>query len=76
MIIYKAPNKKIALVEFEKFKEGWGKAYPGAIAVWEKNWKQVKQLYDYTNSITFAGFLLGSQLKYSLYFLLQFIAEI
>lgn len=49
-LVYKAPNKKVALVEFEKFKEAWAK-YPGAIAVWERNWKHIEQLYDYTNPI-------------------------
>lgn len=50
-LIYKAPNKKIALIEFEKFKEAWGKDYPGAVSVWERNWKHIEQLYDYTAPI-------------------------
>ena len=50
-LIYKAPNKKIALVEFEKFKDAWDTDYPGAVAVWERNWKHVEQLYDYTTPI-------------------------
>ena len=50
-LVYKAPNKKIALIEFQKFKEAWEKDYPGAVNVWEKNWKHVEQLYDYTNAI-------------------------
>lgn len=50
-LVYKAPNKKIALIEFQKFKEAWGKDYPGAVNVWEKNSKHVEQLYDYTNAI-------------------------
>lgn len=50
-LIYKAPNKKIALIEFEKFKEAWSSDYPGAVAVWERNWKHVEQLYDYTAPI-------------------------
>jgi len=49
--IYKAPNKKVALIEFEKFKEAWSKDYPGAVSVWERNWKHVEQLYDYTAPI-------------------------
>lgn len=32
-LIYKAPNKKVALIEFEKFKEAWGKDYPGSVSV-------------------------------------------
>ncbi len=49
-LIYKAPNKKVALPEFEKFKECWVD-YPGAIAVWDNNWNHVEQLYNYTEPI-------------------------
>lgn len=49
-LIYKAPNKKVALLEFEKFKERWSD-YPGAIRVWESNWHHVEQLYNYTGAI-------------------------
>ena len=27
------------------------KDYPGAVSVWERNWKHVEQLYDYTSAI-------------------------
>ena len=50
-LIYKAPNKKVALIEFEKFKEALGKDYPGSVSVWKRNWKHVEQLYDYTMPI-------------------------
>lgn len=49
-LIYQAPNKKVALLEFEKFKERWAE-YPGAIRVWDSNWKHVEQLYNYTDAI-------------------------
>ena len=49
-LIYKAPNKKVALLEFEKFKEAW-KEYPGAVKVWESNWAHVEQLFNYTDAI-------------------------
>lgn len=49
-LLYKAPNKKVALLEFEKFKEQWAE-YPGAIRVWVSNWKHVEQLYNYTEAI-------------------------
>lgn len=49
-LLYKAPNKKVALLEFEKFKERWHD-YPGAIKVWESNWSHVEQLYNYTDTI-------------------------
>ena len=49
-LIYQAPNKKLALLEFEKFKERWAE-YPGAIRVCDSNWKHVEQLYNYTDAI-------------------------
>lgn len=49
-LIYKAPNRKVALLEFEKFKQAW-KDYPGAVKVWANNWAHVEQLYDYTDPI-------------------------
>ena len=49
-LIYKAPNKKVALLEFEKFKERWCD-YPGAVSVWENSWNHVEQLYNYTEPI-------------------------
>lgn len=48
--IYQAPNKKVALLEFEKFKERWAD-YPGAIKVWESNFRHVEQLFNYTEAI-------------------------
>ena len=49
-LLYQAPNKKVALLELEKFRERW-QEYPGAIKVWESNWNHVEQLYNYTNAI-------------------------
>ena len=49
-LLYKAPNKKVALLEFEKFKERW-EEYPGAVNVWASNWAHVEQLYNYTEPI-------------------------
>lgn len=49
-LIYGAPNLKIAQNEFNKFKETWGK-YPGAVDVWERNFKHVEQLFDYPSDI-------------------------
>lgn len=49
-LLYKASNKKVALLEFEKFKERWAE-YPGAIKIWESNWQHVEQLYNYTDPI-------------------------
>lgn len=49
-LIYGASNLKTAQSEFEKFKTTWEK-YPGAIGVWERNFKHVEQLFDYTSNI-------------------------
>lgn len=49
-LIYRAKNKKVALLEFEKFKERWAE-YPGAVKVWANSWEHVEQLFDYTAPI-------------------------
>ena len=48
--IYGAVNIKAATAEFERFKETW-KQYPGAIAVWERNWIHVEQLFRYGSAV-------------------------
>lgn len=49
-LIYGAPNLKSALHEFEKLKNNWSK-YPGAVDVWERNFKYVEQLFNYPSDI-------------------------
>lgn len=49
-LIYGAPNLKSSLHEFEKFKHNWSK-YPGAVDVWERNFKHVEQLFNYPSDI-------------------------
>ncbi|MBP3749021.1 MAG: transposase, partial [Ruminobacter sp.] len=36
---------------FESLKEKWGSDYPGAVKVWENNFKHVRQLYNYPADI-------------------------
>lgn len=48
--IYGASNLKSANHEFEKFKNNWNK-YPGAVDIWERNFKHVEQLFDYSSDI-------------------------
>lgn len=48
--IYGAVNLKSATAEFERFKEAW-KQYPGAVAVWERNWIHVEQLFSYGSAV-------------------------
>ena len=49
-LIYGASNLKSATHEFEKFKNNWSK-YPGAVDVWERNFKHVEQLFNYPSDI-------------------------
>lgn len=49
-LIYKAVNVMEARRLFDKFKERW-KAYPGAIAVWERNFQHVEQLFNYPSDV-------------------------
>lgn len=48
--IYGAVNLKTAIAEFDRFKETW-KHYPGAVAVWERNWIHVEQLFNYGSAV-------------------------
>lgn len=48
--IYGATNLKTAKSAFEAFKNDWSR-YPGAIAVWERNWQHIEQLFDYGSAV-------------------------
>ena len=48
--VYGAASLKAAQVEFERFKETWGK-YPGAVDVWVRNWLYVEQLFNYGSTV-------------------------
>ena len=48
--VYGAPNLKAAAAAFESFCRTW-EQYPGAIEVWKRNFKFVKQLYDYGSDV-------------------------
>lgn len=47
---YGAPSLKGCKASFESFKQRWSN-YPGAIAVWERNFTHVEQLFDFGRSI-------------------------
>lgn len=49
--VYGAPSLELAHVEFEKFKETWGQKYPGAVAVWMRNFSHIEQLFDYGSAV-------------------------
>lgn len=48
--VYGAPSLKACKAEFERFKQVWSN-YPGAIDVWERNFKHVEQLYGYGSAV-------------------------
>lgn len=48
--IYAALSLKAARVEFERFCQVWDK-YPGAVAVWKRNFSHVEQLFDYPSAV-------------------------
>lgn len=48
--IYGAVNLKAAEAEFERFKDIW-KQYPGAVAIWTRNWIHVEQLFHYGSAV-------------------------
>ena len=48
--IYGAPSLKAAQVEFERFCQVWSK-YPGAVAVWKRNFSNVEQLFNYPSAV-------------------------
>ena len=48
--IYGAPSLKAAQTEFERFCQVWRK-YPGAVAVWQRNFSHIEQLFDYPSAV-------------------------
>ena len=48
--IYGAASLKAAENEFERFKQAWSH-YPGAVAIWERNWLHVAQLFNYGSAV-------------------------
>ena len=48
--IYGASSLKAAQAEFERFCQVWRK-YPGAVAVWQRNFSHIEQLFDYPSAV-------------------------
>lgn len=48
--IYGAASLTACQAEFERFKQAWSQ-YPGAVGVWERNFKHVQQLYSYGSAV-------------------------
>ena len=49
--VYGASSLEACQAEFQKFKEAWGLKYPGGVAVWERNFTHVEQLFDYGSAV-------------------------
>lgn len=49
--VYGAASLKAAQTEFHKFEETWSQKYPGAVAVWERNFSHIEQLFDYGSAV-------------------------
>ncbi len=48
--VYGAINLEAAKSAFDAFRNEWDK-YPGAIAVWQRNWQHVEQLFNYGSAV-------------------------
>ena len=48
--VYGAASLKAATAEFERFQQTWAQ-YPGAVAVWKRNWQHVEQLFQYGSAV-------------------------
>ena len=48
--VYGAPSLKAAEAEFARLKQAWDR-YPGAVAIWERNWQHVEQLFHYGSAV-------------------------
>ena len=48
--VYGAVNLDAAKSAFEAFRDNWSR-YPGAVAVWERNWQHVEQLFNYGSAV-------------------------
>jgi len=49
--VYSAVDRETAMQNFQKFKELWGKKYPGAVKCWERNLEGILQLFNYPSAI-------------------------
>lgn len=50
-LVYRSPNKRLALKMFEEFKSKWSKRYPREIQSWENELNALLTFMDYPNSI-------------------------
>lgn len=50
-LVYRSPNKRLALKMFEEFKSKWSKRYPREVQSWENELNALLTFMDYPNSI-------------------------
>jgi putative transposase len=49
--IYKAPTEESALKCLDEFEAKWGKEYPLAVGVWDRNWGRISSMYRFSDEI-------------------------
>lgn len=49
--IYKAPTEESALKSLDELKAKWGKEYPLAVGMWDRNWNRISAMYRFTDEI-------------------------
>jgi transposase-like protein len=49
--IYKAPTEESALKYLDDFESKWGKEYPLALRVWDRDWDRISTMFRFTEEI-------------------------
>jgi transposase-like protein len=49
--IYKAPTEESALKYLDDFEAKWGKEYPLALRVWDRDWERISTMFRFTDEI-------------------------
>ena len=49
--IYKAPTEESALKYLDEFEEKWGKEYPLALRIWDRDWERISTMFRFTDEI-------------------------
>ena len=49
--VYGAPSLEACQQEFKRFIDTWRSKYPGGVAVWERNFSHIEQLFDYGSAV-------------------------
>jgi transposase-like protein len=49
--IYKAPTEESAMKCLDEFEAKWGKEYPLAVRVWDRDWERISTMFRFTDEI-------------------------